>query len=333
MALETGTYISDLNAANPTAADPKSAGDDHIRLLKSTVKATFPNLTGAVTATQAELNILDGATLSTAELNVLDGVTASTDELNLLDGVTATTAELNYIDGVTSPIQGQIDAKAGKSGATYTGTHDFTGATISVPTAATGSSGSSAASLDYVNATATNAALPAQTGKAGKVMGTNGTDAEWVSGGMKLLATMTPTVAAAVNALSVFSADYDSYVIVGQEIGTTNAAPSGTTHLQLRAAVAGAVDTSVTIALSGGTDQLAGTKMAFSFELLNVNGTAEKLAVGDVLTHDAFVANRVGAIGNVFTTASALTGLSFFWGDGSNFSATGKIYIYGRTKV
>ena len=51
-----------------------------------------------VTATSAELNILDGATLAVAELNILDGVTASTAEINKLDGVTATTAELNYVD-------------------------------------------------------------------------------------------------------------------------------------------------------------------------------------------------------------------------------------------
>ena len=37
-------------------------------------------------------------TATAAELNILDGVTATTAELNLLDGVTATTAELNYVD-------------------------------------------------------------------------------------------------------------------------------------------------------------------------------------------------------------------------------------------
>ena len=55
----------------------------------------------AVTATAAELNILDGVTASAAEINVLDGVTASTAEINILDGVTASTAELNILDGVT----------------------------------------------------------------------------------------------------------------------------------------------------------------------------------------------------------------------------------------
>ena len=55
-----------------------------------------------VTATAAELNILDGVTSTAAELNILDGVTSTATELNLLDGVTATTAELNILDGVTS---------------------------------------------------------------------------------------------------------------------------------------------------------------------------------------------------------------------------------------
>jgi hypothetical protein len=55
-----------------------------------------------ITATGAELNVLDGITSTTAELNILDGVTATASELNILDGVTATTSELNILDGVTS---------------------------------------------------------------------------------------------------------------------------------------------------------------------------------------------------------------------------------------
>jgi len=54
-----------------------------------------------VTASAAELNIMDGVTSTTAELNILDGVTASTAELNILDGVTATASEINQLDGVT----------------------------------------------------------------------------------------------------------------------------------------------------------------------------------------------------------------------------------------
>ena len=49
-----------------------------------------------VTATAAELNILDGVTATTAELNILDGVTATAAEINKLDGFTGAAADLNY---------------------------------------------------------------------------------------------------------------------------------------------------------------------------------------------------------------------------------------------
>lgn len=66
--------------------------------------------TGATTAAGALTNL--GLTATAAELNVLDGITATTAELNKLDGVTATTTELNYVDGVTSNIQTQLNGKA-----------------------------------------------------------------------------------------------------------------------------------------------------------------------------------------------------------------------------
>jgi hypothetical protein len=56
MALETGSFISDLNASNPQSTDSVAQADDHLRLIKSTVKATFPNITGAVTKTHTQLN-------------------------------------------------------------------------------------------------------------------------------------------------------------------------------------------------------------------------------------------------------------------------------------
>ena len=56
MAIETASYLSDLNISNPPGSDPVGQADDHIRLLKSVLKSTFPNLTGAVTSTQLQLN-------------------------------------------------------------------------------------------------------------------------------------------------------------------------------------------------------------------------------------------------------------------------------------
>lgn len=42
MALEAGSFIEDLVIANPPGSDGKSQGDDHLRLLKTVIKATFP---------------------------------------------------------------------------------------------------------------------------------------------------------------------------------------------------------------------------------------------------------------------------------------------------
>jgi microcystin-dependent protein len=56
MALETASYINGLVPANPLGADPIAQADDHIRLIKSTLKATFPNISGPVTLNQAQLN-------------------------------------------------------------------------------------------------------------------------------------------------------------------------------------------------------------------------------------------------------------------------------------
>jgi len=91
MGIETPDYIDDLNIDWPLSEDPPLGGDNHLRNIKKAVKQSFPAITGAVTSTQTELNLLDGVTSTTAELNILDGVTADKDEINVLDGVTAGT--------------------------------------------------------------------------------------------------------------------------------------------------------------------------------------------------------------------------------------------------
>lgn len=67
MALETGTYINSLVATNPAATDGLAAADDHMRLIKATIKASFPNISGAMNATHTELNaVADGDTAATS---------------------------------------------------------------------------------------------------------------------------------------------------------------------------------------------------------------------------------------------------------------------------
>lgn len=62
MTVETATYINGLNASYPASGDQKSEGDNHMRLIKSTLKATFPNISGAVSPTHLELNYVEGVT-------------------------------------------------------------------------------------------------------------------------------------------------------------------------------------------------------------------------------------------------------------------------------
>lgn len=67
MGLETGTYINSLNANNPVnATDVVGQGDDHLRLIKSTILNTFPNIAGAMTLTHTQLN--DAALKSSANV-------------------------------------------------------------------------------------------------------------------------------------------------------------------------------------------------------------------------------------------------------------------------
>ena len=105
------------NGSTETATFTQGSGAS-ISVLSGTTKIIYCDGAGsgaAVVDITGSLDlgslVLDGTTVTAtaAELNILDGVTATTAELNLLDGVTATTAELNYVDGVTSAIQTQLD--------------------------------------------------------------------------------------------------------------------------------------------------------------------------------------------------------------------------------
>jgi hypothetical protein len=85
MGLETGTYIDSLVVANPAATDALSQADEHLRLLKSTIKATFPNVDAAVTATPTDLNTKTALVSDGTDVTFNTGVTA--DKLKTLIGV------------------------------------------------------------------------------------------------------------------------------------------------------------------------------------------------------------------------------------------------------
>ena len=139
-----------LNSTNGsiTISAEDGSGNANITLPRAGIGSVSSLSDLSITATAAELNLLDGVTATTAELNYVDGVTSNIQtqlnakgtvstlsdlsvtstatELNVLDGIpaTLTATELGYVDGVTSAIQTQLDAKVGAS---YTGDVDITG--------------------------------------------------------------------------------------------------------------------------------------------------------------------------------------------------------------
>lgn len=82
MPVESGTSIASLDSLWPLSGDVTQDGDNHLRLIKAVLKATFPGVGGTGFNTP----------------------------------IVATEAELNYVAGVTSNIQAQIDAISAVSG-------------------------------------------------------------------------------------------------------------------------------------------------------------------------------------------------------------------------
>ena len=97
MTVESATYVHQLNPAYPEGPTTVRDGDNHLRLLKSVLQATFPSVAGPLAVTDTELN---------------------------------------YVDGVTSGIQAQINLKAPLAAPTFTGVATFTGSAV-VPTPTT----------------------------------------------------------------------------------------------------------------------------------------------------------------------------------------------------
>jgi hypothetical protein len=137
-----------------------------------------------VTASAAELNILDGVTASAAELNILDGVTASAAELNILDGVTSSTAELNIVDGVTATAA-ELNILDGQcAAAVFTVGAESGGDTINVGIQLNDAAGAAMATrttlLWYLSSDANGDAIASAT-SGGIAIGTDGLLVEWTT--------------------------------------------------------------------------------------------------------------------------------------------------------
>jgi hypothetical protein len=102
---------------------------------------------------------------------------------NTIDLIDGTKARASQVESNFAAVEVGFDAvnvqmllKGSIAGQVWTGTHDFTGTTITVPTPTLAAH---PATKGYVDAAAFSSSLPGQGGNAGKVIYTNGTTASW----------------------------------------------------------------------------------------------------------------------------------------------------------
>jgi hypothetical protein len=191
MPLETATYVANLDATNPTSTDPKSQGDDHLRMIKLVLQNSFAGFPGMVVVTGSEaqgattndyvVTISQSPASYTASMLVLfkaahANTGAATLKINSLaakpllavDATALKSGDIEsggivaaYYDGASFYLVSGND-RANRNGETYSGSHDFTAATVNVATQAQGDNSTKPASTAYVDAsTAAEAAIRA----------------------------------------------------------------------------------------------------------------------------------------------------------------------------
>lgn len=177
MALETGNYVGDLNVANPAAADPKSQGDDHLRLIKLVLRQSFPGFTGAIVVTGANGGVANSYTLTPIEpllayitpmLVVFAPLANNTTASNLnISGLGA--VSIIRVDGAA------LSAADLVLGSLYMAVYDGAAFRLLSPDKAYVD-----ALRTYVDQLAFQTALPNQAGAAGKVVTTDGVNTSWL---------------------------------------------------------------------------------------------------------------------------------------------------------
>jgi hypothetical protein len=179
MGLETATYIEDLNPANPTSGDPKSEGDNHLRLIKQVLQNTFAGFPGLVIATGTETQ---GATVNDYVVTIDPAPAAYTASMILVfktthtntgpatlainalspkpligvDGAALSASDLEsgglvavFYDGTSFYVLSGND-RAARDGEVYTGAQDFTSAILTMATQARGDASTKGASTAFV---------------------------------------------------------------------------------------------------------------------------------------------------------------------------------------
>ena len=374
MGLETVDYIGDLVITNPTATDPKSQGDDHFRNMKEAVKECFAGFAGAICVCGTDGGAVNAYTITpttallaygtnmvaiftptitntgAATLNI-SGIAAK--DLKSVSGAALTSGDLvagnvyvaiynatnfrliaptkNYIDQLS--FSTTLPAQSGNSGKFLTtdGTNASWSELFKTGTIRFADSTDPTKKLAFNVSSIT----------AGQTRTITFPDSDLTLGASiySYISTLTPTAAANVEALNVFTSTYNSYVLVVEGVK-----PGTDDSILFRLATAGAVDTGSnyrTNAASGsgalGSSmnlpssqvQAAGKGWTAIIHILNANDATNIKAVNVMGGHQDTANYTVHAAGGVYAAANTVSGFRFYLNGGGNFAAQGSIKIYG----
>lgn len=142
MALETANTINQLVESNPLGTDRKSQGDDHIRLIKRTLRNTFPNITGPITVSEAAINGLGtgknltfpGMIVMWSGATVPSGWRLCNGTGNLSNGQAVPDLRGKFIVGTGAGVGTSIGATGGSANVSISGSTTESNQSFSIPT-------------------------------------------------------------------------------------------------------------------------------------------------------------------------------------------------------
>lgn len=321
----SGTYT--LPAGNPVTTG-------------TTISSTTTNSTNSDIATALTNCVTrDGQSPATANLP-LNGFKVTGLAAGTSNGDSVRYEQVQYLANVGSAgTSGQVLTSAGTGAPTWTNQDALS---VDTATTSTNLAGGAAGKLPFQTGSGTTSFTAV--GTSGQVLTSAGTGTptwETTLTTFKLLATITPTAAANCDFLSTFTSAYDNYLILFD-----NVAPSSYTSspgLQMLFANAGTVDTNSNYIVGDTSSEKTTTTTQMTLYRQDIGYSSGAITIFNVNDPTNMKWVNSQALTNVFSTvgilvrinyfgyikSASVSGVRFNWSNGSNFSATGKIRIYG----